>query len=220
MIVHGFAGSMNEIKYLAEYLLARGLDVHTVLLAGHGGTKKELKKSSCQDWINSVGSAVTALRQEYRRIFLIGFSMGGLINAHFAPLPEVGKVVFINTPIYFWNLKIIATDIISGIHRRSFDKIAYYKKSVLGASIKSGVDFLKILLMSKKKIASVKKPALVVQCVNDESVYYRSAEYIKNKIGSCADLKYYQGGCHQVFVKSVELRDFICGDIYKFLISD
>jgi len=217
LIIHGFAGSTDEIEYLAGYLKARGLDVHTVLLAGHGSTKKELSKYSYTSWISSVEAAIMELKQAYSNVSLLGFSMGGLISVHFSTLPEISKIVFINTPIYFWNIKIILNDIINGIHYRKFEKISYYKKSLLGASIKSGVDFLMILSKTKRRFKEVQKQSLIVQCVNDESVHFKSAEYIKKNIGDWASLQYYNGGCHQVFSKAVELRDSVCNDIYHFL---
>lgn len=220
LIIHGFGGALDEIEYLAEYLKRKGLKVHTVLLAGHGATKKELQKSDYTDWIDSVRLAVTALLKEYRHIVFLGFSMGGLISVHFSRMIETSKIVLINTPVYFWNIKIILKDVVTGIRHRQFEKLAYYKKSMLGATAKSGIDFLKILSKTKKMIEGIKKPTLIIQCRNDESVHYKSAQYIKNKIGSCADLRYYDGGCHQVFVKSAKVRDTVCNDIYGFLVEE
>lgn len=219
LVIHGFAGSTHEIEYLSEYLQLKGLDTHTVLIAGHGSTKKELKKYSYIDWINSVGEVIDELKQKYRHIILLGFSMGGLISVRFSSMPEISKIVFINTPIYFWNIKIILNDFINDIRYKKFDKIFYYKESIFGASIKSGMDFLKILSKSKKKFKGIQKQSLILQCINDESVHFKSAQYIKNAIGDYAKLQYYDGGCHQVFTKSIELRDLVCNDIYQFLMS-
>ena len=217
LIIHGFGGGTYEIEYLVKHLQEKGLDTYTVSLAGHGGTKKELTASSHVDWIQSAGKAIDELRLKYRNISLVGFSLGGLISVHFASLPEIRKIVFINTPIYFWNIKIILNDIISGVYHREYEKIVYYQKSVSGVSIKSSADFLRILSQSKRMFKDISKPSLILQCINDESVHYKSAEYIKEKIGNYADLHYYNGSCHQVFTVSVDLRDLVCDDIYKFL---
>jgi esterase/lipase len=218
LIIHGFAGGTYEIKYLAERLGEKGLDTYTVSLAGHGGTKKDLTASSHVDWIRSAKNAIDKLTPTYKNISLIGFSLGGLISVHLASQPEISKVVFINTPVYFWNLKVIINDIVSGICNKQFEKIMYYQKSVAGVSIKSGADFLKILSKSKKMFKDVSKPSLILQCINDETVHYKSAKYIKEKIGNYANLHYYDGGCHQVFTVSAELRELVFDDIYKFLL--
>jgi carboxylesterase len=215
LFVHGFAGSLREIEYPAQFLRSRGLDVYTVLLSGHGGTKKDLRNSSYPDWIDSVSDAVEALRKKYKQIVLLGFSMGGLLILHFAHLPEVKKLVLINTPIYYWNLKVIFKDIISGLRHRQFEKIRYYRKSLLGSSVKSGVDFLKLLSKSKKLLKNVSKPVLIIQCENDETVRPKSARYLADKL-SGAVLREYCGGRHNIFNGENDLRDKICGEILRF----
>jgi len=217
LIIHGFNGKPDDIKYLDEYLQGKGLYSRTVLLDGHGSTKKALKNSSHISWLGSVKSVICELAREYRYVNLIGFSMGGLISICLASLPGVSKIVFINTPIYFWNLKIIIGDVAKGIFSRKFEKIAYYKQSVVTVSIKSGIDFLRILLKAKRKLKDVHNRSLIIQCKNDESVHFRSAKYIKKKLKERAELQYYQGGCHRLFTEAVELRDLACEDIYEFL---
>ena len=219
VIIHGFGGGTNEIEYLAQYLRAKGLDVHTVSLAGHGGTKRELAGSSYPDWIRSVKNSIDEMTSKYQHINLIGFSLGGLLSAHFASIDSIKKVVFINTPIYLWNIKLILRDFINDIHGGKFSKIDYYRKSVSGVSIKSGIDFLIMLEKTKKMFAAVSKPSLIIQCKNDETAYYKSAAFIKEKIGGGANVLYYDGGCHQVFTAAVDLRDKVCDDIYEFLES-
>lgn len=217
VLIHGFAGSTDEIEYLAEYLQNKGLDTCSVYLAGHTGTKKALKETSYLDWINSAKETVSSVEKNYKNIYLLGFSMGGLISTHLTLNYNIKKIVFINTPIYFWNMRIILKDILTGIRHAKFDEISYYFNSVMGVYPKSAIDFLKILSKSKKILPEVSAPALIIQCKDDESAHYKSAYYIKNKIGSKANLRYFNGGCHQVFKNSIELRDIICEEIYKFL---
>ena len=216
VIIHGFGGTTKEVQYLCDFLSTRGIVTHTVSLAGHGGTKKDLSATSHLEWIQSAEKAVAKLAPQ--KVDLIGFSMGGLICAHLAGASHVDKLVFVNTPIYFWNIKVILSDIIGGIFRRQFERIAYYTKSVSRVSIKSSLDFLRILSSSKKKFAHICKPSLVIQSKNDETVWPSSAEYIRRKIGKPTRLKYYGGGHHQLFSDmAAEFRDPACEDIYRFL---
>ena len=222
LIVHGFNGRPDDVAYLGNYLQGKGLDTRAVLLDGHGSTKKALHKSSHVSWLGSVEPLIGELSREYERVNLLGFSMGGLINICLSSLPKVGKIVLINTPVYFWNLKIIAGDVIKGVSSRNFEKIAYYRQSVAASSAKSGIDFLRLLTKTKRKlnIGGAQNFALIIQCKNDETVHYKSAEYIKKRLGERAELKYYDGGSHQLFTNAVpaELRDLACEDIYNFLV--
>ena len=218
MIIHGFGGSAKEIQYLCDFLQKRGVDARTVLLAGHGGTKCDLSASSHTDWIESAQKAVAALAPQ--KVDLIGFSMGGLICAQLAGIPHVDKLVFVNTPIYFWNIKAIAIDIIGGLIKRQFERITYYTKSISRVSTKSSIDFLHILFASKPMFAQVYKPSLILQCKDDESVWPSSARYIKRKIGESALLRFYSGGGHQLFSdRAAGIRDSACEDIHQFLYS-
>ena len=216
IIIHGFGGDTKEVQYLHDFLSKRGIDVRMVSLAGHGGTKKDLRASTHHDWIKSAKEAIADIAPQ--KVDLIGFSMGGLICAQLADMPHVNKLVFANTPIYFWNAKVIIGDIISGIFTRQFEKIMYYVKATARISFKSSIDFLRILFSTKKKFATISKPSLVLQCRNDETVWPSSAQYIKRKIGKMARLRYYKGGRHQLFCDSAaEFRDAACEDIYQFL---
>ncbi|MCL2573195.1 MAG: alpha/beta fold hydrolase [Defluviitaleaceae bacterium] len=216
ILIHGFGGHIGETQYLSDYLRTRGLATHDIALAGHGKARRELVATTHKDWIESARAEVARLLCEYERVNLIGFSMGGLISAHLAMefgAQRVGKIVFINTPIYFWNPKIIARDIIS----RDREKIEYYKKSIRNTTGRPTMEFLRMLSRSKRMFSDALPPSLVLQCMDDESVRHKSAAYIKERIGECAMLKYYDGGCHTVLMQDGELREVVCKDVYGFV---
>ena len=54
----------------------------------------------------------------------------------------------------------------------------------------------------------------------NHGTFFINGRYIQSKLPLYARVQYYEGGCHQVFMKAVELRDAVCGDIYEFLLSD
>ena len=217
LVVHGFGGSLAETNYLVEYLRARGLSVYTPLLPGHGGTKKDLKNTDYTAWVDHVRATAFTLAEAYRQIVYLGFSMGGLLGTFLTDIPQVQKFVLINTPIYFWSLNIIAADVFSGLWRRDFEKWRYYRRAVGRISIKSSFDFLKILSLGKKQIAGIERPTLLIQCKRDETAFYRSAQYIRDKIPDFSVLRYYDGGCHSIFEEASPLREEICFDVYAFL---
>lgn len=219
IIIHGFGGGLEEIEYLNQYLSVSDISARCVLLAGHGKTRKELGKSTYKDWLRSAQQALIKAKKERDSVVLIGFSMGGLICAYLEAKYKVDGLVLVNTPIYFWNVKLIAKSILNDIKRSRCDNITYYKKAVLGIPLRACFQFLRLLAKSKKLWSSVACPTLIVQCRDDESVRPKSAEFIKSKIKSKATLKYYQGGCHQVFFKENNCRENVCKDILNFLNS-
>lgn len=216
LLIHGFGGSIEEIRYLKDYLNKRNIKTISFTLAGHGQDKATLKNTTYKDWINSVKQQIKRLRYEYKNITLIGFSMGGLLAMQFAKCKEIEKIIFINTPIYFWNIKVIAKDVAKCFKNKNFKPLKYYSNSVSNISIKSGIDFLKLLNTSKKIDAKIKQPALVLQCENDESVKPKSAEFIKHRLCQNATVKYFDNGRHQIF-EDLKLRDKATKEVYCFL---
>ena len=216
LIIHGFGGSTAEIAYLVAAMQAKGHDVFAVLLAGHGGTKRDLRDTPYQDWINSVDVKVRELAQTYDTIHLVGFSMGGLICTHLGALPNVDKIIMVNTPIYFWNVRVILSDIASGLWMRQFDQITTYRKSVTNTAVKTGLDFLRLLATSKQQLRHVRNKTLILQCIRDESVRPKSAAYLQQHSNG-AEMKLYDGGRHGIFIVEDPLRETVCTDIMLFL---
>ncbi|MDD2361429.1 MAG: alpha/beta hydrolase [Oscillospiraceae bacterium] len=216
IIIHGFGGGLEEIGYLKEYLIKNDISPRCVLLAGHGGTKKELRKSKYMDWIRSGEQALEKAKNEYDSVVLMGFSMGGLICSYLETKYKVDGLVLINTPVYYWNIKVIAKSIIDDIKNRRCDNISYYKKAAFKTPIRSCIQFLRLLAKSKKIFQNIECPTLVIQCKNDETVKPKSAAFIERKIERDITVKYYEGGCHQVFSKTCECREKVCRDILNF----
>jgi len=220
VIIHGFTGNKEDVEYLREYLDTRGLATHCVALAGHGGTKQELSKSSHKDWISSAQAEVAELTKTYTKVNLIGFSMGGLIGINLCTKFDTGKVVLVNTPIYFLNVQATARRIISDILSGGRENIDFYRKNAAKVSPKSSIDFIKIVLQSIKVLERADHKCIILQCINDEIIHYKSANYLKNKLGENALLRYYEGGQHKIFMVEESLRDDMCEDIYLFLTGD
>ena len=85
-------------------------------------------------------------------------------------------------------------------------------------SIKSCLDFVRLLRLTKPKFSDVDIPTLIIQCENDETVKLSSADYIKNQIGEHAEVFRMKNGMHLVLKYPCEERIAICEKIYNFLV--
>ena len=220
MIIYGFGGCNDDIVYLEKYLDGKGMDTHVLTLAGHGGTKLDLHGTSHLDWLESARRETSEIAKSYGSVNLIGFSMGGLLGIHLSSIAGVGKLVLVNMPIYCWNFGVITRSVINDLRTGERENISYYMKNSGKYTAKSIIDFLKLLHMSKRIIEDVNCECFILQCYEDEIVHHKSADYIKDKLGSNAKLQYYEGGFHQVFVKALDIRDAVCEDIYNFLAGE
>src|SRR5690554_6482409 len=104
LIIHGFGGGLHEIKPLAEYLTNFNYDVVCPVLKGHSASRRDMKKATYTDWIDSAESELLKLMKTGDDVLLIGFSMGGLIAFNLACKYDIKAIVTINTPIFYWNL--------------------------------------------------------------------------------------------------------------------
>ena len=94
LLVHGFAGGVYDEEYLDHQLeLISKYDVYTFTLPGHDGNTS--KKITGATWIKKAESEVEFLiNNGYKKIYVIGHSMGGVIATHLASkYKEIKKLV-------------------------------------------------------------------------------------------------------------------------------
>jgi carboxylesterase len=103
LCLHGITGTPFEIRPVAEALGRAGYSVEGPMLAGHGGSLRDLATTRWPDWLRSAERAMEELLQRTgdRPIALVGFSMGGLLALRLARLyPErIGALVVMAAPL-------------------------------------------------------------------------------------------------------------------------
>ncbi|MBC1465370.1 alpha/beta fold hydrolase [Listeria welshimeri] len=97
LCIHGFTGSPSEVKPLADYLREHtDWDVLAPTLPGHDHLR-HLKNVTYKDWIVFVDSILSQMLKEDDEVYIIGFSMGGLLAGWLARhYPEVKKLVLLD----------------------------------------------------------------------------------------------------------------------------
>jgi carboxylesterase len=99
-VVHGFTGSPQSVRGLAEALAAAGFAVELPLLPGHGTSVEDLAETGWQDWSAEAERAYLALAARCERVVVAGLSMGGSITAWLATRhPEIAGIVCINAVV-------------------------------------------------------------------------------------------------------------------------
>ena len=94
LLLHGYLATPEEMRGLAEHLAAAGLRAAVPLIAGHGTTLHEFRRTTWRDWYASAESALAELQAECTRAFVVGMSLGGLQALHLAAHhPELAGVV-------------------------------------------------------------------------------------------------------------------------------
>lgn len=79
LLLHGFTGTPWDLEPLARALEDRGHQVLVPRLPGHGTTPRALNEVTHLDWERAAEEALLSLGHA-RRLFVAGFSMGGLLG--------------------------------------------------------------------------------------------------------------------------------------------
>ncbi len=97
LVLHGFTGSPQSMRPLAERFVEAGFSVEMPLLPGHGTDIEDLLGMRWQDWSKAADDAYLKLAEMCRVVAVVGLSMGGSLACRLAAdHHEIAGVVLIN----------------------------------------------------------------------------------------------------------------------------
>jgi carboxylesterase len=97
LCLHGFTGSPNTMRPVADAVRAAGFDVSVPCLPGHGTVVDDMLDTTWADWSACVEAAFTELAGGHERVVVVGLSMGGTLAAWLGSRhPEIDGIVFVN----------------------------------------------------------------------------------------------------------------------------
>lgn len=211
LILHGFAGTRSELSPIATIIEENGFKTAVPLLYGHEASRKELALAKYSDWIASANEEIETLEMQCEKIVIIGFSMGGLIAANICQKHKVEAIIFINTPIYYWNVNLICKNLMSDFY--------FYSKKYFASSadkpLTALIQFVTLLNQTKPLFSNINCPVMIFQTLDDDTVNPKSALYIYTKIKGKKIIKRLKAGGHLVFQN--ETGTEISNDICSFL---
>ena len=190
LLIHGYTGGPYEIGPLAEYL-DENTDWHIEVptLAGHG-KELHLEDTTYKDWITSAEESLQELATKYDQIYLIGFSMGGMIAAYLATKYNIEKLVLLATAgkyLDFNQIRIDINDVIRDGIRGELDSnklFKHYKNKLGQVPFKSNFEFLKLINYTRPYLKEVDTPVLIAHGQQDGVVPYKTAYYLDKEIHS------------------------------------
>ncbi|HEX6594136.1 MAG TPA: alpha/beta fold hydrolase [Bacillota bacterium] len=190
LMIHGFTGGPYELEPLATYLEQHtNWQIEVPTLPGHG-RKLSLENVTHEHWIEVVEEKFQQLQKTCDRIYVIGFSMGGMIAAYIAAKYEVEKLVLLATSGKYLSFKQIGMDIADvikdGVKGKLKDNRLYthYKKKFGEVPIQANLEFLKLVHFTRKHLKDVESPVFIAQGQQDGMVPYTTAYYLDEEIRS------------------------------------
>lgn len=97
LVLHGFTGSPQSVRGLAEAFATAGFTVELPRLPGHGTSVEDMMTTGWADWSGAVEAAYDDLAGRTDAVVVAGLSMGGALTAWLATRhPEIAGIVCIN----------------------------------------------------------------------------------------------------------------------------
>lgn len=231
VLSHGYKSSPSEVKELAAYLHERGINVYGVRLKGHGTVSEDLKDTSWEQWYDSFNRGFAAMRQVSKKLFVAGFSTGGLLAllATGRNLNKVDGLIVINAALQLQDIRVdylVPTfnklnDFLS-IFNADLEYVetdAEYPEFNYIRNYITSLEQLRLLMQECKEILpSVTAPILIIQAENDPVVKPQSAGMILKNISSKEkELKKFEYSRHVIVLGkgSNKVFESVCKFIYK-----
>ncbi len=97
LVLHGFTGSPQSMRGVAQALADAGFTVELPLLPGHGTSFEDMVTTSWDDWSAAAEAAYEKLAANCPRVVVVGLSMGGTLTAWLATRHrEIAGIAVIN----------------------------------------------------------------------------------------------------------------------------
>lgn len=232
VVSHGYKAAPREIEPLAEYLFSKGINVYGIRLKGHGTMPEDLRDIEYKEWLDSFDIGYAALSCVSEKIFVCGFSTGGLIALLKASntKKEISGVICINGAVSLEDIRVkyivptlnVVNNFLA-LFNADYDtyegnpehpEINYKMHYVTSIG-----EWKKLVDLTNERLGSVSVPALIIQGDKDPVVNPVSANYIYDKISSQYKEKYIIHSNKHVIILEEDVNQDIFEKITQFIES-
>lgn len=201
--VHGFTASPEEMRWLGEYLHAKGLTVYAPRLAGHGTDPISMARQHRDTWYEDVLDGIALLRARCRKVFAIGLSMGGLLSLRAAAAGEVDGVAALAAPFRVHEPMLPWTRFIRLVRRyvpkkdwpgdlewrvrevqRALGRSDYGRLDYGVIPTASSYQLYRLMRETYRRLPDVRVPLLLIYSRADRTVPYDNLALVERRVGS------------------------------------
>ena len=190
LMIHGYTGGPYEVQPLADYLKKRtNWQIYVPTLPGHG-EPLELDDLTYDEWLAAAEELFIKLRETYETVYVIGFSMGGMIAGYLAGKYTVDKLVLLAAARKYISVRQIAGevgDIITDAFKGQLPDNEFYtnfRKKREEVPLRANFEFTKLVRHTKPYLKNIDNPVLIAQGQDDPVVPKRSIDYLNKEIQS------------------------------------
>ena len=227
LLIHGLTGTAGEMRHLGERLHeTHGFTINGPLLAGHGVSSKEFEAHGWRDWFLSAEEGFNRLREVCSSVFIVGFSMGGLLALLLALRHEAGVqgLALLATPLFasrtqsglasiVWRLPAVRPWISRRALRLDEDSLPM-RRDLSPAQ----ASFAQLKWILRRQAACIKHPTLVIHSRRDPSVPWQNALALSALLGPACRKTLFLDRSGHVLPLDVD-RDLVAGEIGAFCVG-
>lgn len=202
LMIHGYPTAPNMYAYTAKTLSENGYDVYAPLIPTFASDPHKFAKIDFSQWFRFIDDYYLSLRKKYRKIYVIGVSMGGAMTLKLAEKYSstdyvMDKIVVISTPVayncmrygiitnplgYFARtisifVKTIGLGIVDG--RPDGDDGNEEWTGYKGIVLKHGISLAKAFTGIRKNLPLIRVPMFIMHDRGDRTVPYKNLAIIE-----------------------------------------
>lgn len=221
-MLHGFCSNSYSMLPLAQYLNQLGYTIIAVTLDGHERPDPELvRKSNYKGWIAKAKASYLSAKTKYRKLYLLGYSLGGAIAAILAKDSPARGLILIEPCLAIkdarchlaflapWKKMEFEDTKLPNHNEKYLDGTGfYYTKSVM--------DLNHAARLARKSAKNQKQPIFATFSLKDTWVKQNAIDkFMKNSKREDNVYKIYQNSSHMLPVEPDYIR--LAEDIDKFM---
>ncbi|ARI77962.1 alpha/beta hydrolase [Halobacillus mangrovi] len=190
LFIHGFGGAPYELEPLYHKLKeSTEWKLKVPILPGHD-EGESLEEKEYREWVDKAEDDLKGLISECDKVYLIGYSMGGVIAAYLSTKYTVDKLILLSTSAHYLDPAQLAKDILKmakeGLQGdlKENDLFQRYIRRMGAAPMSASLEFQKLVNDLRPFFHQVKVPALIIQGAEDGLLPPKSAQFIYDSIQS------------------------------------
>jgi len=205
LILHGFSSSLDCVSAIETQLKALDLPTRMPVLRGHGADSPEaLRGVTWHDWVADGEAALQDLLTEAEKVIIFGHSMGGLVALTLAAENEhsVDSIVLAAAAVQLVSPLAPGRSLhfLMPLVRRFVKKwdlqpdyadphLAQFDTNYRWTPMDALVSFIEFTEVTRRRLAEVRVPTLIIQSQKDTTVAPDSANIIYNGISTPLEQK-------------------------------
>ena len=222
LFIHGFTGSPWEVEPLMEYIQEHtNWKIACPVLPGHeeGGS---LKGVSYTEWLDAASKALDELQRHCDTIYLIGFSMGGMIASTLAVNQSIDKLVLLSPAVFYYSPRQLVIELRGLMHEMLQGKLKEnalymrYHAKIKHTPISAAMQFRKLVRKHRSHMQDISMPVFIAHGLQDGIVHYKSTQYLYDTVSSKDKTALWLDGCNHL-ICHCENNEWLFKQVHEFL---